>query len=58
MAKAREDENYSDAEAERRFKATLKRMLATPHTALKDEPKRPRKPSRPKRGKGRPKKAV
>jgi len=29
MAKA--DEQLSEAEAERRFKATLKRMLATPH---------------------------
>ncbi len=31
-----EDETYSEAETEARAKATLKRMLATPHRPHKD----------------------
>jgi hypothetical protein len=39
MAKDRVDENYSDAEPNKRFEAALKSALNTPHKPLKDKPK-------------------
>jgi hypothetical protein len=39
MAKDRVDENYSDAEANKRFEAALKGAMNTPHKPLKEKPK-------------------
>jgi hypothetical protein len=43
-----DDDKYSDAEAVKRRESALKRMLSTPHTAHKDQPKK-RKSSRAKK---------
>ncbi|HYM17931.1 MAG TPA: hypothetical protein VEU06_05160 [Micropepsaceae bacterium] len=41
MSDKTENDAYSDAEAEQRFKTTLKRMLSTPHR-LHSDSKKPR----------------
>jgi hypothetical protein len=44
MAKAPDDQ-YSEKEAQERFEAALRSGLKTPHTPLKDKPKK-RKPTK------------